>query len=949
MTTAWRSLPDRPLQGGREFEACDAGRLRPLTDTLVVMMLRWLPTPVSLRDWWPAQPAAPLEAEAEAQAQRVAVLGGLGQGKTSAVREALRRVREHWRYPGHWQTFLFGDPVEVFDVASYKASDLEFRFFTAVLIRRVIHNTALVMAAVVMLVLLAAYLLTVLSPQDRWRVAGVVNDWWPTDAWVAACLALSPLLVLLITHMRVSSVHASLRDRLVHQIGRAFWALPYIVIVDDLDRASVAQQRSFLRTLRRLSLDMGFAVIVCMDETELLKSAHDPESPEQLLRKTLEVELHVPDRSREDVIMLVLAICREAARLNPLRADVLAHAQWLGDLVRVLLLMQAVGRVGPRLVKRLVNDVGQQAGALSVTHLDDWCALLRLESLYRTVPDLRRHSDGMRRVLESNRADEFEELLNQCLSSDDALALRSRAHQVFDRTRAMQPHRVDGWFLHLGGHNDAYRGTQPAPAPTLPHELVQDLKLPLQADLFTWTRVFSEGAELQTRGYDAALNPSAVEPDATDLDPANPAAPSRRLTLRSLAYWLEFELCSREQLAEPSTGVTRLHETWWNGRSLTGPAYAHAWLCWMAVLSKTEEVRRETLFGSLWDWVGHALRASEVATHQQPPLTAEAQMALRRLLMREQAADSEAWRTLVNRSDNELDTRYRRCLFGAPVGKDDLPHLARALARLKPPAPSGRVTPAALRGNDRELLHLLQPVVPCALDAQLRQDEFVVGDLPLVWPAHKPGTEGSIGQRHGLSPALGQLVRDFQYVHKLPGPWMHAWFVTARVHLTTWECLNLLYSAAGWSLDRLRPWLADRHRLPHQLAALAHADVDSWTGIDAPDWLDARVCLTSVFVAKLADWPMPVGVLAYVRDSDLDILDEALRELLQLPETRTDRDAQAERAWWVAAMQRVKGHAASSAPNLTVEALPHMLRRLRPAEGMDILQRADYELGLPEP
>ena len=109
-----------------------------------------------------------------------------------------------------------------------------------------------------------------------------------------------------------------------------------VVIVDDLDRAKVEQQRAFLRAILRFSRQMKFAVVVCMDEAAILASKPDPEAPEELLRKTIQLELHLPDRNREDLIFLVANLCNAAAARNPGWRTLLRHPQWIGDLVRCL-------------------------------------------------------------------------------------------------------------------------------------------------------------------------------------------------------------------------------------------------------------------------------------------------------------------------------------------------------------------------------------------------------------------------------------------------------------------------------------------------------------------------------------------------------------------------------------------------------------------------------------
>jgi hypothetical protein len=50
-----------------------------------------------------------------------------------------------------------------------------------------------------------------------------------------------------------------------HVLAELTGTLPRVVI-DDLDRAKVDQQRAFLRAILRFSRQMHFAVVVCMDE-----------------------------------------------------------------------------------------------------------------------------------------------------------------------------------------------------------------------------------------------------------------------------------------------------------------------------------------------------------------------------------------------------------------------------------------------------------------------------------------------------------------------------------------------------------------------------------------------------------------------------------------------------------------------------------------------------------
>ena len=122
-----RLVPDEPLDDAGLHSADGSARLEPAIAALKSLLSRWL------EDTGAAEPAP-----------RVGLFGGLGQGKSTVVRGVLERLRAQSR--SGWQAalarWLFGAPVHRFDVSHYKADDLEWRFLTAVVWRRVMVRTA---------------------------------------------------------------------------------------------------------------------------------------------------------------------------------------------------------------------------------------------------------------------------------------------------------------------------------------------------------------------------------------------------------------------------------------------------------------------------------------------------------------------------------------------------------------------------------------------------------------------------------------------------------------------------------------------------------------------------------------------------------------------------------------------------------------------------------------
>jgi len=529
--SSFRPLDDQPLDedSARVFEA--DYRLQPLRGQLLRLL----------------RPSYAGETAADGAAPRIGLFGGLGQGKTSLVDLCLadlEKADREFPYRGFlrrgrwgllWRDFCFGPRVARFNVSDFKADDLEWRFFTTVLWHRVLGRLALGVLPLFVLLIFLISQLTVISAW--WELRGCVQSgWFICSHWgygVTLVLLSSPWLVKIIAGFTPlfktgktlhefdpgKGLYLAARDRLIHLLARWTGTLPRIVIIDDLDRARVEQQRAFLRALLRYARQMGFALLVCMDERELLAAPADPESPEELLRKVIQFELRLPERGAEDVLWLARSCCRQLAGQNDDPwPGLLDDPRWLANLLRCLLLLGPPADCSPRQVKRLLNDLLLRAEQLQLRTADDCCALLRLECLYRLSPELRRQGERLLPALESNRRSDFARVLRD---AGIAATQQEALGRFFARTRMLQPAVKDGWFRLLGG--------LPAPAGDEAAAVPDDVRLPdsaFGARGHELLRLYLGNLTYLAQGYAATLDLQADAEFPQDGSSARPASPA---------------------------------------------------------------------------------------------------------------------------------------------------------------------------------------------------------------------------------------------------------------------------------------------------------------------------------------------------------------------------------------------------------------------------------------
>jgi hypothetical protein len=248
-------------------------------------------------------------------------------------------------------------------------------------------------------------------------------------------------------------------DVLVFKAARFLLVTPELLVIDDLDRAKVEQQRAVLRTLYKHARMLDCAVVVCFDERELLASKADPDAPEELLRKVVNFAVRIPPRTKEDAMLLATSICADwlsrncmtplsGAVANPLYAANLARVAWL------------LGQPSPRRIKDLLAQSVMMAQTRGAASQEDLSALLRVVALFQVLPEAAADSESLIRLLENNRKAAFESYANDLVTKDDTRRKAVVLH-LLQRTRTLQPVK-SGW-RHLIGEERTGASQQEAP------------------------------------------------------------------------------------------------------------------------------------------------------------------------------------------------------------------------------------------------------------------------------------------------------------------------------------------------------------------------------------------------------------------------------------------------------------------------------------------------------
>ena len=362
---------------------------------------------------------------------RFALCGGLGQGKSSAILQLCKLLKQEIKIKdlnvGNNQAWI----CKPFDVSKYRHLELEYSFddfIHSFFLLRLLWRLAPLLLVCLTIAAPQLYLDIFLTQpsEDEQSVRSAWAEYlaqWP--GYLLASLLLlwnSPKILGNITRIWLISArkeffqglanqswHNALANHLQHlwqQILAAF--KPRLIIIDNLDRASIQQQRSLLRGLYKNQQLLHFHVLLVLDENSLMLAANDPESPQELLRKVTDAQFRLPARSPETLVWQSLNLCREAANKNS-EANFFQQPIFCCDL---LLLLSWLPNPGPRLIKQLLNNLlTYSEGNLNTI---DASALLKICAIDLLAPGLRLRPGLLLELLNSTVSTELENILDKC-------------------------------------------------------------------------------------------------------------------------------------------------------------------------------------------------------------------------------------------------------------------------------------------------------------------------------------------------------------------------------------------------------------------------------------------------------------------------------------------------------------------------------------------------------
>ena len=362
---------------------------------------------------------------------RFALCGGLGQGKSSAILQLCKLLKQDIKITdlndGNDQAWI----CQPFDVSQYRHLELEYSFDDFIhsffLLRLLWRLTPLLLVCLTIAApqLYLDIFFTQLS-EDEQNIQSAWAEYlaqWP--GYLLAGLVLlwnSPKILGNISRICLSSARQGFFQGLANQSWhnaltnyfQYFWQQilaafkPRLIIIDNLDRASIQQQRSLLRGLYKNQQLLHFHVLLVLDENSLMLAANDPESPQELLRKVTDAQFRLPARSPETLVWQVLNLCHEAAEKNS-EAKFFQQPIFCCDL---LLLLSWLPNPGPRLIKQLLNNLLTYSEG-NLTTLDA-SALLKICAIDLLAPGLRLRPGLLLELLNSTVSTELETILVEC-------------------------------------------------------------------------------------------------------------------------------------------------------------------------------------------------------------------------------------------------------------------------------------------------------------------------------------------------------------------------------------------------------------------------------------------------------------------------------------------------------------------------------------------------------
>jgi hypothetical protein len=523
----------------------------------------------------------------------LALHGRYGQGKTSV----LNKLRQSLEEPDPHRP-----PIEVgeFTLDASRPDDLAYEFERVIAVWTLGRRIALACAIAAVLGVVA-YVIRSLTSAETLTALGVAS-------YVTAASLLSAVITVFAFSVRwdvpvgrqLSGLFLTLNLRGARRLFRQILGgKPCVLIVDNIDRAVVEQQRAFLFALRRHRHLLPRVVIVAFDETALSMADPAPDAPQELLAKVFSTSVRLYPSTATDAVNLAEGILRDLSQRDPglqrwpmrfLRDHAAA-----GDLARIFL---AHRRHSVRFCKQFVNALAVSAAMLRIDNSADFTALMRLHGLFEFMPWLRHDPRALEDRLDDEEPDALLRYAASLIGREKLVADLDGAVRFYLRvTRHMQPAFAD-WsdFVARFGARPERRDDREAPSdPTSDRRDLNALLRLEPADRgptawgsdATLLRAWMEFDTKLAQETDAARRRAELRSEIRAVFSSQPRAKPALGCARQRLGWVY--LLQRLWLADPDFGGTAISEEcdedqlflaetalWWDdaARSRDGDAFA---------------------------------------------------------------------------------------------------------------------------------------------------------------------------------------------------------------------------------------------------------------------------------------------------------------------------------------------------------------------------------------
>lgn len=445
----------------------------------------------------------------------LALHGRLGQGKTRVISKVVAQLDEKMRVSRRWRV-----PLRVFrfNCSDYLPEDL-LRNFDHFLENGRTFRIAAVSA------ILAGFVIWIFFRLPAFSGA-ITAEIGVSAALVSALLAgLAPMRHLLRDIWRDIRIGKPFGKTARKVFDRLF--IPWdLLVIDDLDRATVDQQRALLHSLNRHRGDMSGVVLVAFDDAALLSRETVRTESSEILTKVFSVSFRLSPLNANDAGAMAAAFGPELRRLNPECKVAKAFGEPIvcGALARIFLLH---GNASARFAKKLINNVYSAALLGRFSHEADLVSLIRLHGVYQYLPVLETELDFLGKAMLESTEDHLFETIRTRFGDDLGIQLQTQIRNMLKATHHMQPTNL-GWLRTLRIWRDA------------PVTQSENAKSP-EGWQDSWTRNWAineayltrmENPRERQRGYDRMrkdplhalasreITPPPQEDQTTDFDPS---------------------------------------------------------------------------------------------------------------------------------------------------------------------------------------------------------------------------------------------------------------------------------------------------------------------------------------------------------------------------------------------------------------------------------------------